>query len=40
VEFITVDKVTFQDAVKPMYDDIAKSNPELSKMADRIRDVK
>lgn len=40
VEFITVDKVTFQDAVKPMYEDIAKSNPELSKMADRIRDVK
>ncbi|EPH3998191.1 TRAP transporter substrate-binding protein [Morganella morganii] len=40
IEFITVDKVTFQDAVKPMYDDIAKSNPELSKMADRIRDVK
>lgn len=40
VEFITVDKVKFQDAVKPMYDEIAKSNPALSSMADRIRDVK
>ncbi|MDX8000166.1 TRAP transporter substrate-binding protein [Xenorhabdus sp. Reich] len=39
VKFIAVDKVTFQEAVKPMYDDIAKTNPELSKMVDRIRTI-
>ncbi|MBD2810601.1 TRAP transporter substrate-binding protein [Xenorhabdus sp. Vera] len=39
VKFIAVDKVTFQEAVKPMYDDIDKTNPELSKMVDRIRTI-
>ncbi|SFU91514.1 hypothetical protein SAMN05421784_14421 [Xenorhabdus koppenhoeferi] len=39
VKFITVDKMTFQEAVKPMYDDIAKTNPELSEMVDRIRTI-
>ncbi|CDL84328.1 TRAP transporter substrate-binding protein [Xenorhabdus szentirmaii] len=40
VQFIAVDKVAFQKAVKPMYDDIAKNNPELFKVVERIQAVK
>ncbi|MDR0219540.1 MAG: TRAP transporter substrate-binding protein [Enterobacteriaceae bacterium] len=39
VEFITVDKTLFQDAVKPMYEDIAKTQPELFKMVKKVREL-
>ncbi|MBE8596140.1 TRAP transporter substrate-binding protein [Xenorhabdus sp. BG5] len=39
VEFITVDKTLFQNAVKPMYDDIAKTQPALFEMVNRVRKI-
>ncbi|PHM71876.1 TRAP transporter substrate-binding protein [Xenorhabdus kozodoii] len=39
VEFIVVDKTRFQNAVKPMYDDIANTRPELFEMVNRVRKV-
>ncbi|MDC9597514.1 TRAP transporter substrate-binding protein [Xenorhabdus anantnagensis] len=39
VEFIVVDKALFQDAVKPLYDNIAKTHPELFEMVNRMRKV-
>ncbi|MBC8948078.1 MULTISPECIES: TRAP transporter substrate-binding protein [Xenorhabdus] len=39
VKFIVVDKTLFQNAVKPMYADIAKTQPELFEMVNRVRKV-
>ncbi|MCW7761344.1 TRAP transporter substrate-binding protein [Photorhabdus luminescens] len=40
VKFVDVDKKSFEEAVKPMYDDIKKSDPILYRMVERIRAVR
>ncbi|OCA54047.1 TRAP transporter substrate-binding protein [Photorhabdus namnaonensis] len=40
VKFVDVDKKSFEEAVKPMYDDIKKSDPMLYRMVERIRAVR
>lgn len=39
VEFVTVDKVPFQQAVAPMYDTLKQENPELYQMVDGLRNL-
>ncbi|MDB6371932.1 TRAP transporter substrate-binding protein [Photorhabdus bodei] len=40
VKFVDVDQKSFEEAVKPMYDDIKKSDPVLYRMVERIRAVR
>ncbi|MBR9872965.1 MAG: TRAP transporter substrate-binding protein [Vibrionaceae bacterium] len=40
VTFVEPDKKAFVQAVQPMYSEIASSNPELSKLIDKIKSVK
>ncbi|MBS9428841.1 TRAP transporter substrate-binding protein [Photorhabdus akhurstii] len=40
VQFVDVDQKSFEEAVKPMYDDIKKSDPMLYRMVERIRAVR
>lgn len=40
VTFVQPDKAAFVAAVQPMYADLEKNNPELSKLVKRIQDVK
>lgn len=40
VKFVDVDQKSFEEAVKPMYDDIKKSDPMLYRMVERIRAVR
>jgi len=39
VEFVTVDKAPFQEAVAPMYDTLKKEDPELYRMVDGLRNL-
>ncbi|ETS31663.1 hypothetical protein BB987_04230 [Photorhabdus temperata] len=40
VKFVDVDKKSFEEAVKPMYDNIKKTDPMLYRMVERIRAVR
>lgn len=40
VKFVEPNKASFVEAVQPMYDELAKSNPELTAIVERIKAVK